>query len=123
MKIFVILAGVFGFVGVGAGAFGAHALRSRLEPRMLEVWETAARYEMYHALGLVVAAWLVSQTQGHWSATAAGWAFVAGILLFSGSLYGLALTGMKWLGPITPLGGLCFLAGWALVLFAGTKLG
>ncbi len=98
-------------IAVAAGAFGAHALRARLAADLLAVFETAARYQMYHALGLLaVAAALV-----RWPAPpirTAGWLFIAGTLLFSGSLYLLALTGSRWLGAITPLGGLCFIIGW-----------
>ena len=95
-------------LAVGAGAFGAHALRERLEPRLLEVFETGARYHMYHALALVLCG--VIATRG---ALTAGWILQAGIVVFSGSLYALALTGAKGLGAITPLGGLAFLIGWA----------
>jgi uncharacterized membrane protein YgdD (TMEM256/DUF423 family) len=95
-------------LAVAAGAFAAHALRERLEARALEVFETAARYHIYHAVAMVLAGMLVA-TRG--SATA-GWLFQAGIVLFSGSLYALALTDVKVLGAITPLGGLAFLAGW-----------
>jgi len=93
-----------GFLGVAAGAFGAHALQGRLAPDLLSVWETAARYQLIHAIVLVFAGWI--------GARAAGWLFLAGIVIFSGSLYALALTGTRWLGAITPLGGLCLLAGW-----------
>lgn len=94
-------------IAVGAGAFGAHGLRERLEPRALEIFETAARYQMYHALAIVLCG--VLATRG---ATTAGWILQAGIVVFSGSLYALALTGVKGLGAITPLGGLAFLVGW-----------
>lgn len=94
-------------IAVGAGAFGAHGLRERLEPRALEIFETAARYQMYHALAIVLCG--VLATRG---ATTAGWILQAGIIVFSGSLYALALTGVKGLGAITPLGGLAFLVGW-----------
>jgi uncharacterized membrane protein YgdD (TMEM256/DUF423 family) len=98
-------------VSVAAGAFGAHALRGRLSPDYLAVFETAARYQMYHALGLIAVAWALVQWPGaapRW----AGWLFLLGTVLFSGSLYALALTGIRWLGLITPLGGIAFLAGW-----------
>ena len=95
-------------LAVAAGAFGAHALRERLEPRALEIFETAARYQMYHALAIVLCA--VLATSG---ARTAGWIFQAGIVIFSGSLYLLAATDVKVLGAITPLGGLAFLVGWA----------
>jgi uncharacterized membrane protein YgdD (TMEM256/DUF423 family) len=122
MRIFVILGAVLGGIGVAAGAFGAHALRAQLEPRMLEVFETAARYQMYHALALLGVAWVGYQTQSS-AAQVAGWAFAAGILLFSGSLYAMALTGVRELGAITPFGGAAFLAGWAALALAATKLG
>lgn len=104
-------------VSVGAGAFGAHALRARLSPDMLAVFETAARYQMYHALGLLAAAWAAVRWPGPW-AVRAGWLFVVGTALFSGSLYALALSGAPWLGAVTPLGGVAFLAGWICLLLA-----
>lgn len=99
-------------LGVAAGAFGAHALRARVEPRMLEVFETGARYQMYHALALVAVALLLARTPGVRLVTASGWLFVAGTVLFSGSLYAMALTGVSALGAITPVGGGGFIAGW-----------
>ena len=98
-------------VSVAAGAFGAHALRARLTPEHLAVFETAARYQMYHALAMLAVAWAVSRRPGLLPVWA-GWLFVAGTVLFSGSLYLLALTGIRWFGAITPLGGVAFLAGW-----------
>jgi len=104
-------AAIGGFAGVGLGAFAAHGLKGRLSPEMLAVFETAVRYQMYHAFALMAAA-------GGWARwrrrefTLAGALFIIGILLFSGSLYGLALSGPRWLGPVTPVGGLAFLAGW-----------
>lgn len=106
-------AGVLGALGVMAGAFGAHALEARIdEPRLLEVWETAARYHLIHALALLGVA---AHPQ---SPAAAGWLFVVGVTLFSGSLYLMTLTGARWLGAITPLGGLAFIAGWLVLAFA-----
>jgi uncharacterized membrane protein YgdD (TMEM256/DUF423 family) len=96
-------------VAVGAGAFAAHGLRERLDARALEVFETGARYQMYHAIAIILAGVLASSTRG---AQTAGWIFQAGIVLFSGSLYVLAVTGVKGLGAVTPLGGVAFLAGW-----------
>ncbi|MFP4597408.1 MAG: DUF423 domain-containing protein [Persicimonas sp.] len=122
MKIFIALASLLGLIGVAAGAFGAHALEARLDADMLDVWETAAKYQMYHALALIAAGWLVGQTQSGW-ATAAGWAFFAGTLIFSGTLYVLALTGIKWLGAITPLGGTALIVGWFCCFMAALKLG
>jgi uncharacterized membrane protein YgdD (TMEM256/DUF423 family) len=104
-----------GFLGVLAGAFGAHALDGRLTTEMHAIWETAARYQITHAVVLLFAGWV--------GARAAGWLLVAGIVLFSGSLYALALTGVRVLGAITPLGGLCLLAGWLALAFALARRG
>jgi uncharacterized membrane protein YgdD (TMEM256/DUF423 family) len=107
-------------VAVAAGAFGAHGLRGRLSPESLAVFETAARYQMYHGLALMAAAWAA----GRWSGSlpfAAGWLFLVGTVLFSGSLYGLALTGVRWLGAITPLGGVAFLAGWVCLALSPSR--
>ena len=119
-RTFFILGAVSAFVGVAAGAFGAHGLKSRLDAEMLNAFEVGARYQMYHAFALFVAAW----AQGRWpggATTAAGWLFVAGTLLFSGSLYVLSLTGLRWLGAVTPLGGLAFLLGWLCLAAAAWK--
>lgn len=110
-RTFALLGSCFAFLAVAAGAFGAHALRGRLSPESLAIFETGARYGMYHALALLAAAWVTTRwpgPAGHW----AGWLFLAGILLFSGSLYLLALTGTRWWGAVTPFGGVAFLAGW-----------
>jgi|SRR3954452_21070395 uncharacterized membrane protein YgdD (TMEM256/DUF423 family) len=110
-RLFFVLGTSSAFLAVAAGAFGAHALRGRLTPELLGVFETGARYQMYHAFGLIAVAWAVVRWPGalsHW----AGWLFVAGTLLFSGSLYALALTGVRSLGAITPIGGVAFLSGW-----------
>ena len=116
-RLFLIFAAFSGAISVGAGAFGAHALRARLEPRLLEVFQTGAQYQMYHALALVGVAWVASRWPGSLS-TASGWLFVAGTVLFSGSLYAMALTGVRALGAITPLGGVCFIAGWVTLAVA-----
>ena len=116
-RLFFALGALSAFIAVGAGAFGAHALRARLDPRMLSVFETGARYQMYHALGLMAVAWAVTRWPGPW-AERAGWLFVAGTLLFSGSLYALAVSGIRWLGAVAPLGGIAFLAGWICLLLA-----
>ncbi|HEX9053986.1 MAG TPA: DUF423 domain-containing protein [Gemmatimonadales bacterium] len=110
-RLFFSLGALSGFVSVAAGAFGAHALRARLPADLLAVFETGARYQMYHALALLAVAWAAGRWSGPLVAWA-GWLFVAGTLLFSGSLYVLALSGVRWLGAITPLGGVCLLAGW-----------
>jgi uncharacterized membrane protein YgdD (TMEM256/DUF423 family) len=113
-------AGAAAFLGVAFGAFGAHALRARLSPDMLAVFETGVRYHMVHSFALFACAWGWARWQRQ-SYVAAGWAFIGGILIFSGSLYLLALTGARWLGAVTPLGGMAFLAGW-LCLIAGAAL-
>ena len=100
-------------LGVAAGAFGAHMLKSTLDPAMLAVYDTAARYQLFHAIGMVLVGLAMKQLDDRTLATA-GWLFAAGLLLFCGSLYGMALFGLKWLGPLTPLGGLAFIAGWML---------
>lgn len=105
-------------VGVAAGAFGAHALRERLEPRMLEVFETGVRYHLIHALGLFAVAFVASQQR---PATLAGASMVVGILLFSGSLYALALSGVRTLGIITPFGGVAFLVAWGSLAWSCLK--
>ena len=119
-RLFFGMGAGFAFLGVMLGAFGAHALRGKLEPRMLEVFETGVRYQMYHAFALMITAWAMSQWPGN-VAHIAGWFFVAGIVVFSGSLYGLTLTGMRGLGAVTPLGGLMFLAGWLCLVWVVIK--
>lgn len=116
VKLFVILAAVLGFLGVALGAFGAHGLRGRLTPEDLEIFETGVRYQMYHALALLGVAWLSTRFPGA-AVTAAGWLMVAGVVVFSGSLYVLVLSGLRWLGAVTPLGGLSLLAGWLALVW------
>ena len=118
----VALGATMAGLAVAAGAFGAHALRARLAPTDLLVFETAARYQMYHGLALIAAGWVAERWPGP-LASAAGWCFLAGILLFSGSLYALTLSGVRALGAITPLGGLCLLAGWACLALAASREG
>jgi uncharacterized membrane protein YgdD (TMEM256/DUF423 family) len=110
-RTFALAGALSAFIAVLAGAFGAHTLRGRLAPDLLAVFETGARYQMYHALALFVVAWAATRWPGG-SIRAAGWLFIGGTLLFSGSLYVLALSGARWLGAVTPAGGLLFLAGW-----------
>ena len=119
-RLFFALGSLSALVAVALGAFAAHGLKSRLTPEMLAVFETGVRYQMYHALALLAAAWAYSKWPGAMAA-AGGWLFVAGTLLFCASLYGLALAGPRWLGPVTPLGGLAFLAGWACLAWAAWK--
>lgn len=109
--MFFALGSLFGLLGVAAGAFGAHALKGRIAPESLAVFETASRYQLTHALALLAAAWACVQYPGAWT-RAAGWFFAAGIAIFSGSLYILALSGIRAWGAVTPVGGLLLLAGW-----------
>jgi uncharacterized membrane protein YgdD (TMEM256/DUF423 family) len=112
-RLLFALGAVSGAVAVAAGAFGAHGLRARLSPEMLAVFETGARYQMYHALAILIAARAES--------TGAAWLFVAGTVLFSGSLYVLALSDVRWLGAITPLGGVCFILGWLVLAWSAWR--
>jgi uncharacterized membrane protein YgdD (TMEM256/DUF423 family) len=112
-SLFFVLGALFAFVAVAGGAFGAHSLKAILAPDLLAVFETGIRYQMYHALALLAVGWAAHQYPQA-SFHISGWLFVAGIVLFSGSLYVLALSGVRWLGAITPLGGVLLLAGWAV---------
>lgn len=119
-KWLLVLGACMGFISVAMGAFGAHALKSRLEPDMLSVFEVGARYQMYHALAIFLAVWVSTLAPGlfaPWS----GWLFAAGILVFSGSLYALALTGIRIFGAITPIGGVLLLVGWLCLAMAAWK--
>ena len=121
-RLFLAIGSGCALLAVVTGAFGAHALRARLSEDMLATFEVAARYQMYHALALIAVAWAASQ----WSATlisVAGWLFLAGIVIFSGSLYILALSGVRWLGAVTPIGGLAFIAGWLCLLWVAVRGG
>ncbi len=115
-RMFIALGGILAFVAVAAGAFGAHLLKTRLSSEFLAVFETGVRYQFYHALGLIAVGLTMTRLDG-FSLQAAGWLFVAGTVIFSGSLYGLSLSGTRWLGAVTPIGGVCFLAGWALFVY------
>jgi len=116
-RTFMFVGALMGLVGVGLGAFGAHGLRGRLSPEMLAIFETGVRYQMYHALALLAVAALMSRNEGR-AMVVAGWSFTTGILIFSGSLYALALTGVTALGAITPIGGVALLVGWVALLVA-----
>jgi uncharacterized membrane protein YgdD (TMEM256/DUF423 family) len=116
-KTFLLLGAVAAFLAVILGAFGAHALRGRLSPEMLAVFQTGVQYHVYHALALILVSAIMGRMSG-WLIQTAGWCFVAGIVLFSGSLYLLAATGVTVLGAVTPIGGLAFLVGWACLAFA-----
>lgn len=121
--LFLLLGAVLAGTGVAAGAFGAHSLKAILASDMQAVFETAVRYQMYHALALLV----VGVVSGRGAPAAepwlarSGWCFAAGVGLFSGSLYGIALAGWRWLGPVTPLGGLAFILGWGFLAVAARK--
>lgn len=114
-NLFLFLAGVSGFLGVGIGAFGAHALKDKLTPEMAATFQTGVQYHLIHTLALFGVGLLVLLMPQASLARTSGWLFTAGIVLFSGSLYTLALSGVRWLGAITPLGGLCFLAAWGIL--------
>ena len=121
LKIVFLFAAFAGALGVVLGAFGAHSLRGSIEPRLMETFQTAVQYQLIHALALL----MVSLTMG-WlgqslSFEISAYAFMAGVILFSGSLYGLVLTDMEWLGPVTPLGGLCLIVGWLALLVGGFR--
>jgi uncharacterized membrane protein YgdD (TMEM256/DUF423 family) len=116
-RTFLLMGSIAAFLAVALGAFGAHGLRGRLSPEMLAVFQTGVQYQMYHALALLATGVIMARINGS-LVHAAGWCFAGGIVLFSGSLYLLALTGVTILGAVTPIGGLAFLAGWACLAFA-----
>jgi uncharacterized membrane protein YgdD (TMEM256/DUF423 family) len=120
-KTFLLFGSAFGFLGVALGAFGAHGLKAVLSPDMLSVFETGVRYQMYHAFAILITAVLIEQFEIR-QTVFAGWSFVAGIVLFSGSLYIVALTGIVSAGIITPFGGLAFLVGWFFLFLAAFKI-
>jgi uncharacterized membrane protein YgdD (TMEM256/DUF423 family) len=118
-RLFLAIAAILGGLAVAAGAFGAHALRDKVSDRALEIFETGCRYQMYHALALVAIALLLHRAEAAQSwLTASGYAFIAGIAIFSGSLYALTFSGIKWLGAITPFGGVALMIGWGCLLIA-----
>jgi uncharacterized membrane protein YgdD (TMEM256/DUF423 family) len=121
-RLFAVVGALSALVGVAAGAFGAHALKARLAPDLLAVFDTAARYQLLHALALLAVAWACTRWPGR-AIRAAGACFVAGTLLFCGSLYALALTGARGLGAVTPFGGAAFLLGWALFAWGAWRGG
>lgn len=119
-RIFFTLGSLSGLIAVAAGAFGAHSLRDRLSADLLAIFETGVRYQIYHALALLLAAWAATRWPGSLT-SAAGWLFVGGTLIFSGSLYALSLSGLRWLGAITPLGGVAFIGGWLCLALAAWR--
>jgi uncharacterized membrane protein YgdD (TMEM256/DUF423 family) len=120
-RLFFALGSVSAGLTVALGAFGAHFLKGRLTADMLNSFETGVRYQMYHSLALLAVAWAVNRWSAGRLPVVAGWFFVAGILLFSMSLYLLSLSGVRWLGAITPLGGFCFVAGWLCLVLAAWR--
>jgi uncharacterized membrane protein YgdD (TMEM256/DUF423 family) len=120
-KTFLLMGSVIGFLGVALGAFGAHGLRGRLSPDMLAVFEIGVRYQMYHTFGILIVALAHGRAGQARLLTIAGWSFAIGIVIFSGSLYALALTGTPTFGAITPIGGVAFLTGWACLAWVATS--
>jgi uncharacterized membrane protein YgdD (TMEM256/DUF423 family) len=118
-RIFMAIAAILAGLSVAAGAFASHALKAKLPDRAIEIFETGAKYQMYHALALLFVALILSRAEtAPTSLIIAGYAFIIGIVLFSGSLYALSLSGIKWLGAITPFGGLALILGWGIVAIA-----
>mgnify|MGYP001618697614 CR=1 FL=1 len=121
-RYWLLIAAVNGLIAVAAGAFGAHGLRGHVAASDMAVFQTAAQYQMYHALALLGVAWLAEKHPLAWQITAAGWGFLAGIILFCGSLYALSLTGSRAFVWLTPAGGVFLLGGWTLLALAGLRL-
>ncbi|WP_342433645.1 DUF423 domain-containing protein [Neobacillus sp. FSL H8-0543] len=121
MKAFIIIGAINAFIAVALGAFGAHGLADKLEPKYLDIWKTGVTYQMFHATGILVIGLLLSKVTTSPQFTWAGWMMLLGIILFSGSLYVLSLTKIGILGAITPLGGVCFLAAWVLIIIGAVK--
>lgn len=121
MKFLVFSGCLAALIGVGLGAFGAHALKGRLDPEMLAIWQTAVLYHLVHALGMVLAGILAHLFPDAAGVRWGGWLLLAGIVLFSGSLYLLAGYGQRWLGAITPFGGISFLVGWGMLAFSALR--
>ena len=119
-RILFGIGATLGLLGVAAGAFGAHAIRQRVSPERLDNWKTAADYQLWHALATIAAAVIAVRWESG-AAAAAGWCFIAGVVVFGGSLYALALTDRRSLGAVTPIGGVLFLAGWALLVIAAIR--
>jgi uncharacterized membrane protein YgdD (TMEM256/DUF423 family) len=120
-RLFLALGGATALLAVALGAFGAHALKGRVTPEMLAVWHTGIEYHVFHALGLLAVGLVAAQLPDSAALKWSGWLMLAGIVLFSGSLYALALSGERWLGAVTPVGGVAFLAAWALFIAAAVR--
>lgn len=121
MKLFVILGAVHAFLAVALGAFGSHGLEGKVDAKYLDIWKTAVQYQMFHALGLIIVGFFMGQFGNSSALNWSGWLMFFGILLFSGSLFVLVLTGISKLGAITPIGGVAFLAAWVLLIVAAVK--
>lgn len=121
MKTFIIIGAINAFLAVALGAFGAHGLKDKLDPYYLDIWKTGVTYQMFHATALLVIGILLGKVAASTYFTWSGWLFLIGIIFFSGSLYVLSLTKIGVLGAITPIGGVCFLAGWVLMIIGTVK--
>lgn len=122
-QLFLTIAAIFGGLSVAGGAFGAHALKEKISERSLEIFDTGARYQMYHAIALLLVAILMSRLETPPTALlVSGWLFIIGVVIFSGSLYALSLTGIKSLGAVAPLGGLALMAGWGALSVAAATM-
>jgi uncharacterized membrane protein YgdD (TMEM256/DUF423 family) len=119
-SIWFAVGAIAGAIGVALGAFGAHALKTRVTEPLLNVFEIGVRYQMYHALALLAVGWAATRWPGVWT-SASGWLFAIGIVIFSGSLYVMTFSGARWLGAITPIGGLCFILGWIALAIAALR--
>ena len=120
MRVFLLIGIINGFLAVALGAFGTHGLEGKVSEDMLDIWDKAVNYQMFHTMAIMITAILLSTIKSK-SIISAGWLFITGIILFSGSLYMYSTTGMKWLAMITPIGGVVFLAGWAILGYAVVK--
>ena len=121
MKVFIILGAINAFLAVALGAFGAHGLEGKLEPKYLEIWKTGVTYQMFHATGILIIGVLLGKLPASSLLSWSGWLMLIGIVLFSGSLYVLSVTKIGILGAITPLGGVAFLVAWILIIIAAVK--
>jgi len=121
MKAFIIVGAINAFLAVALGAFGAHGLKDRLDAHYLEIWKTGVTYQMFHATGILIIGILLGKSGVSSLFSWSGWLMLAGIILFSGSLYLLSLTKVGVLGAITPIGGVCFLAAWVLMIVGAVK--
>ncbi|KMY55717.1 membrane protein [Bacillus sp. FJAT-27231] len=121
MKLFIIIGAINAFLSVALGAFGAHGLEGKVEPKYLEIWKTGVQYQMFHASGMILVGILMGQFPSSSLLNWSGWMMLIGTVIFSGSLYALTLSGIKVLGAITPIGGVAFLAAWVLLVLAAIK--